>query len=53
MGVPQGSILGQLLFSIFMNDVFFVSSSYLSNCADDSTLYTSGFNPFTVNVPLT
>ena len=41
-GVPQGSILGPLLFNLFMNDIFyFIKESKLANYADDTTAYIS------------
>ena len=40
-GVLQGSILGTLLFNIFINDMFyFITDTKIANYADDNTLYT-------------
>ena len=44
-GVPQGSVLGPLLFNIYLNDIFYVvEMTELCNFADDSTPYSSGYS---------
>ena len=43
-GVPRGSIVGPLLFILYMNDLSLHLDNNIDMFADDSTLYTSGHN---------